>query len=194
MTPSALRMQPPQLRDHLLRQAVAQVFLLRVAGQVHKRQDGQPDRRPARRFLPRSPSRRPPKLRPKSMRKRPGPNGEESRIQSEYLSPEPSLGLERPEAFGDGLEVLPELLHGLVAVGRLLGQGLAGRYRPARAAGRPYLDERLRLPVEDRIDDRLIMVPLEGQLAGEHFVEDDAQRPDVRPLVQLSPRACSGDM
>ena len=37
----------------------------------------------------------------------------------------PSLGLERFEAFGNGGEIFPELLNGLIAVGRFLGQGLS---------------------------------------------------------------------
>ena len=37
----------------------------------------------------------------------------------------PGLGFEGFEAFGDGREIVPELLHGLIALCRLLGQGMA---------------------------------------------------------------------
>jgi hypothetical protein len=48
--------------------------------------------------------------------------------------------------------------------------------------------------MEDGIDHRLVVVTLEGKLAGEQLVENDPQRPDVRAPVEPFSRACSGDM
>ena len=94
-------------------------------------------------------------------------------------------GLERFDTFGHGLEVLRELLHGRVAGGRLLGQGLEDDL--LQSGGRVGLGflQRRRLPVEDGVDHGLVVVALERELTGEHFVEDDPERPDVGPAVDL---------
>ena len=44
------------------------------------------------------------------------------------------------------------------------------------------------IDVQDRVDHPLVKISAEGEPAGEHFVEDDSERPDVRTLVnRLSP-------
>jgi hypothetical protein len=41
--------------------------------------------------------------------------------------------------------------------------------------------------LEDRVDQGLVVVALEGKFARQELIEHDAQRPDVRALVQLVP-------
>jgi hypothetical protein len=110
------------------------------------------------------------------------------RVQPEDLLSGPAFGLEGLESLGHGGEVSAELVHRLVAVGGLLGQGIGEDLLHRGRRVRPGLGHRLGLLVEDRADDGLVASPLEGVLSGEHLVEHDPQRPDVGPMVEpLSP-------
>ncbi len=97
------------------------------------------------------------------------------------------LGLERLEPFGESCQVLPELFHAFVAVDGLLGQGLEDDVLQLRRQAGAELGQRLGFLLEDRVDQGLVVVPLEGKFAREQLVEHDSQRPDVRPLVERLP-------
>ncbi|HSA96950.1 MAG TPA: hypothetical protein VLJ16_12930, partial [Acidobacteriota bacterium] len=81
------------------------------------------------------------------------------------------------------MEVLDELVHALVSVGEMLGQRLEDDVFKARREVFPEPGQGFRLLVEDRMDQRPLMVPFKREDPREHLVEDDSQRPDVRALV-----------
>ena len=87
---------------------------------------------------------------------------------------------------------LPEAFHGLIAVGRLFGQGLADDLAQLGAVPGTNLGQGLGIIMEDRINHGLVVIPAEGQLAREHLVEDDTQRPDVGAWAQLVPACLFG--
>src|SRR5688572_5265202 len=79
----------------------------------------------------------------------------------------------------DAAEVDPKVRCVLVSVLGIFGEGFSSnaieRYWQTGAEGR----ERFRRGVNDAVGHGLLGVAAEGKAAGEHFVEDDAKRPDV---------------
>ncbi len=76
-------------------------------------------------------------------------------------------------------EVGRELVRVLVTQGRILRETFVDDPLELHRDPRPKPRHRLVRLVEDRVDDRLVVVPGEWAAAGEHLVEHDAERPDV---------------
>ena len=54
--------------------------------------------------------------------------------------------------------------------------------------------DRARRTIEDRVEDDSRRAPAECLGARHHLVEHDAERKQIGPRIEVSPRACSGDM
>ena len=66
-----------------------------------------------------------------------------------------------------------------------------GKLRRHEPAGAVQLRRFLLENGHERLD---VAVSLECPLAGEHLVQDHAERKDVGPVIDGVPRTCSGDM
>ncbi len=136
---------------------------------------------------PRSRFFNPPTLRPSASADRHGQGGVDIGGPDAQDLPRaaPRPGPERLETLGHGLEIRPQLLHGLIAVSRFLGQRLTNDLLQPGRDVRPGFFKRVRVGMDDLMDDRLIVVAAERQLPGQHLVEDDAERPDVGARVEI---------
>ena len=78
-----------------------------------------------------------------------------------------------------------QLVHGLVALVLVDGHGLHDEVGQARRQPRVDLARRPRLALHVLVHDRHVIAARVGRHAGQHFVEDDAERVDVGALVDL---------
>ncbi len=75
------------------------------------------------------------------------------------------------------------ILHVLIAVVGVLRQRLADVVIQLDGNPHPYRCDRRRLPVDNRVQHRLLAIPLERQSPRDHFIKQHAQRPDVGAAV-----------
>ena len=85
------------------------------------------------------------------------------------------------------LDVEREVVGGLEALGGVLLQAVVDDPLQRGGQGRVRHRHLRRLFLEDRVQRLDRRAPLEGALAGEHLVQDGAEREDVRPMVGIVP-------
>jgi hypothetical protein len=179
----AVRVEPAELGDHLLGDAVRQVLLLRVTGQVNERQYRHSDR------LGPAGAAQKQLAHPCHVEQRQHCHDGRERRPGQPPAPAPRHGGSRGGEGGDatGLRRLERRLERRPHVGAVV-EPLAGIFGQAALhhgpdRGRLLVGERRRCLVEDRRGQLVPGLARKRSPAAEHLVQHHPQRPDVRARI-----------